>query len=218
MLDLESPVWDTISASPGGTGALAAGLIRRARDGDESAYGELYHQVCHQFTVGEVAYVAVPHLVQIARIGGPRQRVQPLSIVGSVAAARLAHPSSAAPLRDEWRADYLAANEQALRLATEALQETGWDPSDSQELLATVAALHGHRDLAMHLFLQWVPGSYHALCVVRSSRSGRQAPPNRLTSYCSGPRPPRKVSGIIGAVARRPGPPSLVVRRRRTRR
>ncbi len=63
MLDLDSSVWGTILASPGGTGTLAAKLLRQARDGDESAYGELYHQVCHQFTVGAVAYVAVSHLV-----------------------------------------------------------------------------------------------------------------------------------------------------------
>ncbi len=57
-------------------------------------------------------------------------------------------------MREEWRAEYLAANEEALRLAAEALQHSGWEPSDSLELLATLAALHGHTDLAMHLFLQ----------------------------------------------------------------
>jgi hypothetical protein len=154
MIDLDSPAWGIIPASPGGTGALAARLLRQARDGDESAYGELYHQVCHQFSVGAVAYAAVPHLVQIARDADPRRRAQPLSIVGTVAAARAAHPTSAAPLREEWRAEYLAANAEALRLAAESLQRAGLEPADAQELVATVAALHGLTDLAMHLFLQ----------------------------------------------------------------
>ena len=110
--------------------------------------------MCHQFTVGAVAYVAVPHLVLIAREVDPRRRALPLSIVGTVAAARATHPHSAAPLREEWRAEYLAANSEALRLAAECLQREGLEPADAQELVATVAALHGLTDLAMHLFLQ----------------------------------------------------------------
>jgi hypothetical protein len=70
------------------------------------------------------------------------------------AVARAAHPDSAAPLPDEWRAEYLAANAEALRLANESLQRTGLKPADAQELVATVAALHGLTDLAMYLFLQ----------------------------------------------------------------
>src|SRR5690349_17260390 len=133
MLDLDSPAWNGIPASPGGTGSLTARLLRQARDGDEEAYGELYHQVCHQFTVGAVAYVAVPHLVQIARDADPHHRTQPLSIVGTVAAALAAHPTSAAPLREEWRAEYLTANSDALRLAAESLQQVGLEPADAQE-------------------------------------------------------------------------------------
>lgn len=154
MIDLDSPAWGSIPASPGGTGTLAARLLREARDGDESAYGELYHQVCHQFSVGAVAYVAVPHLVQIARDADSRRRALPLSIVGTVAAARAARPRSAAPLREEWQAEYLAANTEALRLAAESLRGAGLEAADAQELIATVAALHGLTDLAMHLFLQ----------------------------------------------------------------
>jgi hypothetical protein len=133
---------------------LAAELLRRVRGGDDSEYGELYHQVCHQFTVGPVAYVAVPHLVEIARVSELKRRVQPLSIVGTVAAALLADPHGSAPLPEEWRAEYAAANNEALRLTADALKQGGWDASDSQELLATLAALHGHGNLAMLLFLQ----------------------------------------------------------------
>jgi hypothetical protein len=154
MLDLDSPEWDRIPSSPGGKGTLAARLLRQARDGDESDYLELQHQVCHQFTVGAVAYVAVPHLVQIARDTEPRDRVQPLSIVGTVAAARAAHPKNAAPLRKEWATEYHAANAEALRLASESLQQVGLEPGDAQDLIATVAALHGLTDLATFLFLQ----------------------------------------------------------------
>jgi hypothetical protein len=155
MLSLDSPAWDAIPASPGGTGTLTARLLRNIRDGDESAYDELHHQVCHQFSAGAVAYVAVPHLVEIARSAGRRQQIRPLSIVGTVAAALLAYPESAAPIRDEWRFEFVAANQAALRIAAEALQSAdGLDPADSKQLLATVAAFQGLKDLAVYLFIQ----------------------------------------------------------------
>jgi hypothetical protein len=154
MLELDSTVWASIPASSGMNSALALRLLRQARAGNDSGYPELYHQLCHQFTVGEVAYVAVPHLVDIARGIDVRRRVWPLSIVGTVEAARNSYPESAPPIREQWRVEYLAANAEALRLAANALEHRGWQPSDSQELLATVAALHGHTNLAMHLFLQ----------------------------------------------------------------
>lgn len=154
MLDLDSPRWGDIPSSPGGTGLLAAQLLRQIRGGDDSACGELFEQVCHQFSVGAVAYVVVPHLVEIASTRPPGDRVRPLAIVGSVAAARLADPRNSAPLPSEWSAEYEAANEAARDLTVDALRRPGWDPSDSQELIATLAALHGHANLAMHIFLQ----------------------------------------------------------------
>jgi hypothetical protein len=154
MLELDSPLWADIPASSGMNSALAVTLLRQARAGDDSGYPELYHQLCHQFTVGEVAYVAVPHLVDIARGIDVRRRVWPLSIIGTVEAARNSYRESAPPIREQWRAEYLAANVEALALTADALGRDGWPPSDSQELLATLAALHGHTNLAMHLFLQ----------------------------------------------------------------
>jgi hypothetical protein len=154
MLDLDSPRWKEIPASCGMSSALTVKLLRQVREGNDTAYDELYHQVCHQFSVGAVAYVAVPHLVEIARTSALGRRVRPLSIVGTVQAARLAYPHDAPPLREEWTAEYLAANEEARRLTADALREDIWEPSDVQELLATLAALHGQVNLAMLLFLQ----------------------------------------------------------------
>jgi hypothetical protein len=88
MLELDSPLWADIPASSGMNSVLAVKLLRQAHAGDDSVYPELYHQLCHQFTVGEAAYVAVPHLVAIARCIDVRRRVWPLSIVG-------AHPTNA---------------------------------------------------------------------------------------------------------------------------
>jgi hypothetical protein len=133
---------------------LAADLLRRIRGGDDEPFAELYHQVCHQLTVGPVAYVVVPHLVEIARTAKGSRLAWALSTVGTVVATRQAQPGRSPPLPDEWTAEYLVAVEGARRLTADALREPGWERSDSQELLATLAALHGHADLATYLFLQ----------------------------------------------------------------
>jgi hypothetical protein len=109
--------------------------------------------VCHQFTFGAVAYVAVPHLVDIARSSSLALRVEPLRIIGAVEASRFANGPGIPPLLEIWRAEYLAANEEARKLTADALGYQIWTPTDSQELLATLAALHGHGNLALHLFL-----------------------------------------------------------------
>jgi hypothetical protein len=153
MLDLDSPVWASVPASCDMTSVLTVELLRQVWTGDDTAYAELYNQVCHQFTVGAIAYLAVPHLVEVARERPLKRRIWPLSIVGTVAAARVAYSQSAADLREEWRTEYEAANDAATKLAAEALNHTGWEASESQELLATLAALHGHSNLAIHLFM-----------------------------------------------------------------
>jgi hypothetical protein len=153
MLDLNSPLWRTIPASGGGTGVLAAELLRRIRGGDDEPFAELYHQVCHQLTVGPVAYVVVPHLVEIARTAKGSRLAWALSTVGTVVATRQAQPRRSPPLPDEWKAEYLSAVEEARQLTATALCQRDWELSDSQQLLATLAALHGHADLATHLFL-----------------------------------------------------------------
>jgi len=127
MVDLDSPVWRNMSASCGGTGELSAKLLRRIREGvdDDATFAELYHQVCHQLSVGRVACIAVPHLVDIARTGKGMRLIWALSTIGTVVAARQAHPRSSPSVPEEWQVDYLGAIEEARRLTAEALRATG---------------------------------------------------------------------------------------------
>ncbi len=154
MIELTSTLWQSISSSPGGTGKLVASLLCQAHDGDETVYPELYHQLCHQNTVGGVAYIAVPHLAHIARNSSPQKRVWPLSIIGTVVASRAAFSETAAPFNADWLNDYSIALKESLVLSTESLQHTELSPPEAQELIATVSALQGLTDLAILLFLQ----------------------------------------------------------------
>lgn len=161
MLALDSPRWAKLKASGGGTGALAARLLKAITQGSLGEFAELYHQCCHQLSVGEVAYAATPHLIEIARTLPVRQRVAPLVIVGTVAACRAAFPSEAPAIAKEFHADYEGAAPHALQMATEALSGIGWRRGDVVELMGVVAAFQGHCNLAIHLFLHG--GSDHDL-------------------------------------------------------
>ena len=152
MLDLESPEWAEVSASPGGNGVLTARLLRQLWLGDETAWPELYQQVCHQNSVGEVAYLAAPHLVAIARQSTHlRLRALLLGTIGAVVASAACYRAGAAVLRDEWKAEFELACGEARNLAAESLKHAELSLDASLQLIATVAALHGHSNLAILL-------------------------------------------------------------------
>lgn len=147
MLSLDSPRWASLTASPGGTGELAARLLRAIRDGagQKADWVELYHQACHQLDIhGDLAYAVVPHVVDIAGRLPVSDRVWPLVIAGTVAACRAAFPSRTPTIPNDLRTEYEASAEPALRMATAALVEPGWRRGEVVELLAVVAALQGH--------------------------------------------------------------------------
>lgn len=153
MLDFSSSRWNQLSASPGGDGRLAASLLVQIRDGDLSCYDELLHQVCHQFSVAEVAYAVVPHLVALAKAASSTDRLGPLRIIGWVAAGRLTHPQHCPPVPDDLMADFDVAMQEGLRLATNSLLEPDRSTEATQELLGVVAALSGCADIGTLLLL-----------------------------------------------------------------
>ncbi len=161
MLDLNSPRWKQLKASPGGDGELAVALLRKVLNGDHSAYDELYQQVCHQFSVGEVAYAVVPHLVDMAFSAPSELKISALNIVGAVAASRIAYRNSSARIPEDLEPEYIQANCKALEITAEALKKGRWKAQQSLELIATLTALHEHADLALHLFLSGDSSEMH---------------------------------------------------------
>jgi hypothetical protein len=151
MLPLNSSRWDELAASSGGSGRMAADLIGQVRAGDQSAYAELSEQLCHQFSVGEVAYAAVPHLVDLAASLGPYERLNPLRIVGAVVAARATYARSAPPIAPDLLDPYTAALSTCFDLTLASLRES-WSPGELLELIAVLASLKGANELAMHIF------------------------------------------------------------------
>lgn len=155
MLELDSPRWLTLKSSVGGNGEFASRLIQKIRneDGDEDALAELQHEACHQFTVGEVAYAVAPHVIDIARTMPIKKRIWPLSIVGDIVAARTVSPKASPKIPSDLHDDYVRCLELAIDLTTEALRHRDWQTDELHQLIGTLAALHGHGNLAMHLLL-----------------------------------------------------------------
>jgi hypothetical protein len=142
--------WHTLRASGGGSGSLTGELLARIERGDvdDMTLGELYNQICHQGTVGETGYVAVPIMARLAATATPSTRAALLSFVAAVARYSHDEPASAAPMREEWRAAFMAGIAQARRLAAHALADAEMPGPNSFWLIATLAALHGHGELA----------------------------------------------------------------------
>lgn len=150
MLSLESDEWKTLSGSPGGDGVMTAALLKTLYVKNSiDDWAELHQQVNHQFTVGETAYVAAPHIVAIARKASLRLRILLLGTLGSVVAARDLY--GAPPLRSQWKAEFDQACADARSLVAESLAQVVADPGDSLGLLEAAAALQGHANLAMLL-------------------------------------------------------------------
>lgn len=149
MLDLKSPEW--VKIKPGGSGALTAELLARLSEVyDTEALGELYNQVCHQNSVNELAFVAAPHIVAIARQTSNLQfKSWLLSIVGDIVASAQCYPQVLRPLRAEWKEEFEQSCAEARQLAAEVLGQANLDADVSFGLIAALAGLHGHPNLAL---------------------------------------------------------------------
>jgi hypothetical protein len=156
MLDYDDQRWETLQASPGGTGELAARLLSQIRDGKgvDAAYAELYEQICHQGTVGEVAYAVVPHLIDIAKQSRPEQQYQPLAQIAAVLTCSVWFPDVCPAVPADLHGDYEEAKLQALRLAASRLQNHELDPVESLHMIQLVAIVHGQSTIAI-LIQRW---------------------------------------------------------------
>ncbi|MEJ2578167.1 MAG: hypothetical protein P8Z68_03615 [Kineosporiaceae bacterium] len=153
MLPLDSPRWTQLEAGPGGDGSEAVALLASVRDDDPSALPELLHQACHQFTVGEVAYAVMPHVVALAAGLGLEPRIEALTIAGHVAAAAGVDPENTPLVPEDLAADYQACTAPVLELACRTLQAESLAPGQVTDLLGVLAAMTGRHNLAMHLLL-----------------------------------------------------------------
>ena len=149
MLSLTEPAWSELQSTYG-AGTRVVELLLRAESGApfDRWYHDLFQELCHQYTVSEAAYAALPHLVNLARNDG-EARKHLLVLAGSCFAfSQLPDaPPIPAGLEEEW---YAAARD-AIPLLTEVLSMDELSESDLRYLFLSVAAFHGHHSLALAL-------------------------------------------------------------------
>ena len=154
MLSLQSDRWITLTSSVSGNGQLALGYLQAYLGGDTSSLDELSAQCCHQFSLGNVAFAVVPHLVH----GGQNVGLDQLYVIGNIRASELR--SGVSPPIDLVD-DYRGALDTSLLMALEILKTNEMRPGDVKRILAFVSAVKGDYNLSIHLLLNG--GSDHEL-------------------------------------------------------
>lgn len=108
-------------------------------------YDDLFQELCHQYTVSEAAYAAMPHLVVLARHSEIARRHLLVLIGACYASARL--PDSL-PIPEDLAQEWHSAAKEAVPLLGKSLVEEGISETDLRYLLFSITALHGYPSLA----------------------------------------------------------------------
>lgn len=150
MLDLGSPRWTELGHAYGDAADVPEMLSDLATfpsgDVSDDVWEPLWSAICHQGTVYTASYAVVPHLVSFAERMIPHDQLPYWALVGAIAGS-----FEAAPVPDDLRADYEAALDRSEPLIRAALAAPGRDEAEAIHLLAAVAAVRGHRDVAYSL-------------------------------------------------------------------
>jgi hypothetical protein len=114
---------------------------------DLERFTRLWPWLCSEGTTWAAAYAAVPYIVSFAKQLRPDQRFEYLCVVGLIVTDACPEEGNSFETKDYLVESYQRALELALPLTTETLLSRH-DVTQTRYLLATVAALQGHRRLA----------------------------------------------------------------------
>jgi hypothetical protein len=118
-----------------------------ANPADIECFGDLWPWFCSEDTTYAAAYAVVPYLVHLAKQLPREQRSEYLCVIGLVVTHSNPTGDPCRELKDFLAESYYAALSEALPLTADTLCENH-NLLDTRYLLATVAALKGHRRLA----------------------------------------------------------------------
>jgi hypothetical protein len=108
-------------------------------------YDDLFQELCHQYTVSEAAYAAMPHLVALAR-QSEIARKHLLVLIGTCYTS--AQLPNSCPIPEDLASEWHFAAKEAIPLVGKSLAEDGISETDLRYLLSSITALHGYHSLA----------------------------------------------------------------------
>lgn len=152
MLKLTDPRWAQLKGNYT-TGARAAELLLLAYEGAplERWYDDLFQELCHQYTVSEVACPALPHLVALAQ-ERPDARTELLVLSASCYTYITWLDTPQPP--EEFAGDWHAAARDALPLVSGLLEDEIQSENTLRYLLFSLASFQGYHSLAIAIEAQ----------------------------------------------------------------
>ena len=114
---------------------------------DLAAFRDLWPELCSEGTAWSAAYAAVPYIIEIARKLSPAQRLEHIVFIGYVAQCECPESGESFRIQPYLEESYHQSLRDGLTLLAETLV-CAHDPDNTRHLLASAAALKGHRSLA----------------------------------------------------------------------
>lgn len=149
MLPLDDPRWNSMRHAYGEAFDVPELLAQIARDPHSSEPWEwLQAMLCHQGSVYEPAYAAVPHLVDSASLVGAEARRPHIEFVARVEACRQLGDNYVAPIPDWLQAEYFAA----VACLPERIAECAaapWDEETGRIYAGALLIVKGHARLGL---------------------------------------------------------------------
>jgi len=147
LLQLDDPQWAQYKGNYT-SGANVAKLISDLRIGSPTGdrYEEIFQELLHQYTLSEVAYASVPHLVEIAENNlYPRKEIMVL-VGGCYAHSTDPGAPEIPPLLVE---SWMDAQTRSLPIILNVLEEQQLDGNDIRYLLSSLAAIKGQNEMSI---------------------------------------------------------------------
>jgi hypothetical protein len=146
MLEVMDPRWSQLGSNYT-NGEHVAQLIGQAQAGApfDDWYDDLFQELCHQYTVSEAAYAALPHLVRQAK-SRPDCAKELLILAG--ACYGYSQATQMTPIPPDLEAEWNQATRQAIPLLGNLLAQPQASEVELRYLLSSLAAMNGCPALA----------------------------------------------------------------------
>jgi hypothetical protein len=147
VLSLTDPGWRELQSTYGNGSRVAELLSRAASDVSfDRWYDDLFQELCHQYSVSEAAYAALPHLVALAQDDEAARKHLLVLAGGCYAFSQL---PGALPIPAGLEKEWHASARDAIPFLAEVLSEEQLSESDLRYMLFSLSALQGHHSLAL---------------------------------------------------------------------